>query len=161
MDNWYYEDYEVGKGFQTLARTVTETDVVNFVALAGMYEPLFTDQEYLRRETDYTGRLVPGLLTFALAEGLFIQTGVLHNRGLAFLGLDEFRVTKPVYVGDTIRLNVETKEMRTTRREDRGIVIAGHSIYNQHDEKVLSCLVTRMIRRRPAGGSAGAPGAAS
>ena len=161
MDNWYYEDYEPGKNFQTLARTVTETDVVNFVALAGMYEPLFTDQEYLREKTDYTGRLVPGLLTFAMSEGLFIQTGVLHDRGLAFLGLDEFRVTKPVYVGDTIRLNVETKETRTTRREDRGIVIANHSVYNQRDETVLTCIVTRMIRRRPTGDRAEASGAAS
>ena len=151
MENWYYEDYEPGKGFQTLARTVTETDVVNFVALSGMYEALFTDQEYLREETEYTGRLVPGLLTFAISEGLFIQTGVLHDRGLAFLGLDEFRVAKPVYVGDTIHLNVVTKEMRTTRRDDRGIVIAAHSVNNQRDETVLSCIVTRMIRRRPTG----------
>ena len=59
------------------------------------------------------------------------------------------------------RADVETKEMRTTRREDRGIVIANHSVYNQRDETVLTCIVTRMIRRRPTGDSAEASGAAS
>jgi acyl dehydratase len=151
MESWYYEDYVPGAGFRTLARTVTETDVVNFITLAGICEPLFMDQEYLRRETDYSGRLVPGLLTFSIGEGLFIQTGVLHGRALAFLGLDELRFIKPVYVGDTIHVRVETKEKRPTRREDRGIVVSRQYICNQRDEEVLSCTLTRMVRRRPAG----------
>lgn len=41
-----------------------------------------------------TGRLVPGALTFVFAEGLVIQTGVIHGTGLAFLGT-ELRVVAP------------------------------------------------------------------
>jgi acyl dehydratase len=151
MESLYYEDYVPGEGFRTLARTVTETDVVNFITLAGINEPLFMDQEYLRRETEFTGRLVPGLLTFSIGEGLFVQTGVLQGRAIAFLGMDELRFIRPVYVGDTIYVRVETKEKRHTRREDRGIVVARQVICNQRDEEVISCTLTRMVRRRPVG----------
>ena len=53
------------------------------------------------QEAGYRGRLVPGALTFALAEGLLMQTNVIHGTGIAFLGTT-MTVTAPVFVGDTI-----------------------------------------------------------
>jgi acyl dehydratase len=144
----WYEDYIPDNPFTTLARTVTETDVVNFVALSGMYESLFMDLETLRREPTYSGRLVPGSLVFVLSEGLIILTGLLHDRGMAFLGL-EMTVRRPVYVGDTIRVEVSLAEKRETRHADRGIVTTAHRVLNQRDEETMQLRVTRMIRRRP------------
>lgn len=146
MDSLYFEDYRPGEQFRSLARTVTETDLVNFVALSGMYESLFMDREYLANSR-YDGRLVPGALTYALSEGLVIQTGVLHDRGLAFLGA-EIRAEKPVFVGDTIHVEVSVVEKRTTRHADRGIVLTHHEVINQRSELVMDLRVTRMIRAR-------------
>lgn len=150
MAGWYFEDYEPGTTIRTTGRTVTETDVMNFLGIAGMHEPLFLDQEYVREHTPYSGRLVPGALTYAMAEGLVVQTGVLHERGLAFLGLDELRIPRPVYVGDTIRVLVEIVETRPTRRPDRGVIMAKHEVRNQHDVEVMTFTITRMVLRRPA-----------
>ena len=39
----FFEDFSEGKSFHTLARTVTETDLVNFIGVTGMTEVLFVD----------------------------------------------------------------------------------------------------------------------
>ena len=36
-------------------------------------------------ESGYSGTLVPGMLTFTYAEGLVLQTNVLHGTGIAFM----------------------------------------------------------------------------
>ncbi len=82
-----WEEMTVGSKLRTASRTVTETDLVNFVALAGFNEPLFYDAGHTG-EGGYTGRLVPGALTYALAEGLVIQSHTLHGTGLAFLHME-------------------------------------------------------------------------
>ncbi len=148
MEPLYFEDYKPDLEFRTRARTITETDLVNFIGLSGMFESLFIDQEYIAGQELYEGRLVPGALTYAISEGLVIQEGILHERGLAFLGL-ELRAEKPVYVGDTIHVEVETGETRPTRRDDRGIVITNHSVVNQNGDPVMRLRVTRMVRKRP------------
>lgn len=113
-----------------------------------MFESLFVDVEALRG-TPYTGRLVPGALTYAVAEGLLVQTGALHGRGLAFLGA-EMRVSAPVYVNDTLRVRVEHVSSRETRRVDRGLVVTKHHVLNQRGEEVMAYTATRLILRRPA-----------
>lgn len=113
-----------------------------------MFESLFVDVESLR-DTPYTGRLVPGALTYAVAEGLLVQTGSLHGRGLAFLGA-EIRVSAPVYVNDTLRVHVELVSARETGRPDRGLVVTRHRVVNQRGEEVMTYSATRLILRRPA-----------
>ncbi len=148
MEPLYFDDYGPETTLTTLGRTLTETDIVMFVGLANFYEPLFMDQEYLRAETAYSGRLVPGPLVYSIAEGLILQTGVLHNMGIAFLGVD-LRISKPTCAGDTIHVEVTLASKRETSKEDRGIVTTNHRILNQRDEEVMRCTVTRMVRRRP------------
>jgi acyl dehydratase len=148
MDAPYFEDYAADFRLRTMGRTVTETDLVNFVALSGMYESLFVDQEHLKNQSTYAGRLVPGALVYAIAEGLAIQSGILRDRGLAFLGL-ELAVRAPTYVGDTIHVDIRLASKRETRHADRGIVVTQHAVRNQREEEVMSAKITRMIRRRP------------
>ena len=148
MDGLYFEDYAAGTPFETNGRTITETDLVNFVGVSGMFESLFVDVESLR-DTPYRGRLVPGALTYAFAEGLVIQRGALQGRGLAFLGA-EIAVRAPVYVGDTLRVRAEHVSSRETRRADRGIVTTRQHVVNQRGEEVMTYTATRMIRRRVA-----------
>jgi acyl dehydratase len=71
-----------GSRFRTASRTITETDLVTFVTLTGMNEPLFYD-EGGSLDANYAGRLVPGALVFSYAEGLVMQTGAVHGTGMA------------------------------------------------------------------------------
>ncbi len=137
--------------YETLGRTVSETDIVTFVNLCGFNEPLFMDMEYVRRESVFGRRAAPGALTFALSEGLIMQTGLIHGTGMAHLG-GEIRVVAPVLEGDTIRVQVEVSDKRETKKPDRGIVTYAHRVLNQRDELVLAARVQRMIRRANARG---------
>lgn len=144
-----YEELEVGSRRTSLGRTVTETDVVNFVAFANMYEPLFADVEYITHESLFKRRIAPGALTYSLAEGLVIQMGVLHGTGLAFLGA-EFSTPAPVFVGDTIRVVQEIIDKRETSKPDRGVVTFRETVQNQDGKEVLVRTIKRMILRIPA-----------
>ncbi len=143
-----FEDHRVGAHYATLARTVSETDIVNFVNLCGFTEPLFMDMEYVARESVFKRRAAPGALTFALSEGLIIQTGLIHGTGMAYLG-SEIRVVAPVLVGDTLHVEIEVTDKRETKKPDRGIVTYQHRVLNQRDELVLEARIQRMIRRSP------------
>jgi acyl dehydratase len=145
-----FEGHKVGAVYRTLARTVSETDIVSFVNLCGFVEPLFIDMEYVKRESVFKRRAAPGALTFSLAEGLIMQTGLIHGTGMAYLG-GELRIVAPVLEGDTIRVEIEVVDKRETKKADRGIVTYRHRILNQRDEVVLEARVQRMIRRAGTG----------
>jgi acyl dehydratase len=145
-DGLTFEQHEIGATFKTLSRTVSETDIVTFVNLCGFIEPLFVDMEYVARESMFKRRAAPGALTFALSEGLIMQTGLIHGTGMAYLG-GELRLTAPVLEGDTLTVEVEVTDKRETKKTDRGIVTYRHRVLNQRGERVLEAQVQRMIRR--------------
>lgn len=150
----HFEGFRVGDRYATLGRTVTDFEILSFTTLTGFTEPLFMDLEYIQRESVFRTRVAPGVLTFALAEGLTLQTGILHGTGLALMHYD-VRVVAPVLSGDTVRVEIEVVDKRETRKPDRGVVTFRHRVLNQRSEVVLEATVTRMIKREGTG--AGAP----
>jgi acyl dehydratase len=144
-----YEQHEIGAAHETPARTVSEADICAFVNLCGFNEPLFMDMEYVARESVFKGRPAPGAFTFALSEGLIMQTGLIHGTGMSYLG-GEIRIVAPVLAGDTIRVKVIVADKRETKKPDRGIVTYRHEVVNQRGELVLEATVRRMIKRAPA-----------
>ena len=141
-----YEEMTVGRRLQTARRTVTETDLVNFITLGGFTEPLFWDATHAA-SAGYTGRLVPGALVYTIAEGLVLQTNVLHGTGLAFMGM-ELEIKAAVYVGDTISVDVEITESRPSSKPGRGVVTSRNRVLNQRGEEVLVYTPVRLIRAR-------------
>src|SRR3546814_3925899 len=57
----YWQDLHVGQRFRTLRRTITETDLINFISATGMLEAIFIDAEFEGAAID--GRPVPAALT--------------------------------------------------------------------------------------------------
>ena len=144
-----YEEHAVGATYQTLGRTVSEADICAFVNLCGFNEPLFMDMEYVSKESVFKRRAAPGAMTFALSEGLIMQTGLIHGTGMSYLG-GEIRIVSPVLEGDTLRVGVTITDKRETRKADRGIVTYRHEVTNQRGEVVLEAVVKRMIKRAAA-----------
>src|SRR5207245_10186393 len=134
-DGLDFEGHKVGAVYRTLARTVSETDIVSFVNLCGFVEPLFIDMEYVKRESVFKRRAAPGALTFSLSEGLIMQTGLIHGTGMAYLG-GELRIVAPVLEGDTIRVEIEVVDKRETKKTDRGIVTSRHRVLTERDNSV-------------------------
>ena len=83
----YFEDFIPGRIYTAGRRTVSEADHVNFTTSFGFFEPLFMDQEYVARETPYGRPIVPGALTFSLAEGLTCFVGVISYLFVSHQGI--------------------------------------------------------------------------
>jgi acyl dehydratase len=141
----FFEDFSAGQQYTTDRRTITEADHINFTTSFGFFEPLFMDRAYVADETPYKRPIVPGALTFSVAEGLTILSGILHGTGLAFLGVD-LKVIRPVFIGETISVDIDVVDKRQTKKPDRGIVSFLHRVSNQDDEPVMEYAIKRMIR---------------
>jgi acyl dehydratase len=150
-----WEEMTPGRVFRTAARTITETDLVNFVTWGGFTEALFLDASHAA-EGGYTGRLVPGALVFCFGEGLVLQTNVLNGTGLAFMSMD-LTIKRPAYVGDTIHVVVEVTQARAASSGHRGVVTTRNTVRNQRGEDVLVYTPVRLIRGRDYGDPGAAP----
>lgn len=142
----YWQDMPVGAKFKTYGRTITETDIVNFISCTGFLEVLFTDMEYVREHSAIKGRLAPGALVYALGEGL-AMLGTIQGTGLAFLHM-EMDVKGPTFAGDTIHVEIEVIEQRPASKGGRGLVRTRNSIINQKGDTVLVYTPLRLMAGR-------------
>ncbi len=140
--NW--TELAEGDRFRTFGRTITEPDLMGFVALTGMQEPLFVD---VTHPGALGARPVPGVLTYALIEGLLLR-GMVHGTGLAMLET-EMHPRAPVRVGDTVRALVEVTEVRPTSRGNRAVVTSAVQVLNQHGSVVMDYTVKRLLAGPP------------
>ncbi len=147
----YFEDFKLGEKAVSPARTITETDIVMFAALSGDWSELHTNAEYMKHSA-FGQRIAHGLLTLSIATGLALRTG---GRGtidmLAFLGMDKVKFTNsPVFIGDTIRVEVEVIEARTSQsKPDAGILKFKNTVKNQRNEEVATYEAAVMINKKP------------
>lgn len=141
-----FEGFHRGDRFATGRRTITESDVMQFVCLVGLLEPLFIDAEYIRNESLFGERIAPGSLTFGMAEGLTVQTGIIHGTGMAFVGLERMRLYAPVKVGDTIQVEIEVLDVKEVKSRGGGIVVFRQVVRNQQKDAVMEYDVSRLIR---------------
>ena len=146
MKGILFEGFHSGDRFVTGRRTITEHDILQFVTLVGLTEPLFLDLEYIKKESIFGERIAPGSLTFGMAEGLTVQTGIIHGTGLAFAGLDRMRLFGPVKVGDTIQVEIEVLDTKAVPQRGGGIVRYRQWVKNQRGEKIMEYDVARLIR---------------
>lgn len=144
---FFWQDLAVGQRFRTFRRTVTETDLVNFIGATGMLEAIFIDAHH--EGGAIAGRPVPAVLTYALIEGFLLQS-MIQGTGLASLELHK-RVLAPVRVGDTVEAEVEVLSIRETSKGGRAVVGSRVDVFNQHREPVMTYEVTRLLAGRPAG----------
>ncbi len=141
---FHWQELAEGDRFRSFGRTVTEHDLMGFVALTGMQEPLFVD---VTHPNAMGGRPVPGVLTYALIEGLLLR-GMVHGTGLAMLESD-MRPLAPVRVGDTIHAQVEITEVTPTSKGNRAVVTSAVRVVNQHGATVMEYTVKRLLAGQP------------
>ena len=143
----HWEDLPVGRKFKTVGRTVTEADLVNFITCTGMLEVLFTNTEFIEKESAIKGRVVPGALAYTFAEGLLTQS-VMQGVGLAFLNM-ELDIKAPTFVGDTIHVECEVIECHESeKRPGLGLVRTRNQVVKQDGTVVLVYTPLRMVKGR-------------
>jgi len=143
----YWDDLAPGMRYRSHGRTITETDLVNFVNASWLTEGLFTSVERSdRKGSVIEGRVVPGALVYAYAEGLAKRT--MEGIGMAFLEAS-LVVKAPTRVGDTVHVECEVTERRRTSKPGRAIMRSAIDVVNQHGVTVLSYTAVRMVQAPP------------
>lgn len=150
MAGVYFEELKVGQVFQhPIRRTITETDNVLFTAMTHNPARLHLDEEYCREETEFGQRIVNSAFTLGLMVGISVGETTL-GVAVANLGWDEVRFPKPLFHGDTLRVETEVVELRESKsRPNAGIVTFLHRAYNQRGELVAHCKRMGLQLKRP------------
>jgi len=143
----YFEDFREGEEIRTLARTITEADIVNFCGFSGDFNPLHTDAEYAAKQP-FKGRIAHGMCGFSIATGLLVRTNILEGTILAFFGIENWRFKQPIMIGDTIHAIARIAEKKETSKPDRGLIVFDFDVINQKETSVMGGkLLTMMLRK--------------
>jgi acyl dehydratase len=148
MPGLYFEEFTIGQTFDhPIHRTITEADNVWFSTLTHNPAPLHLDAEYCKT-TEFGKPLVNSCLTLGFMVGISVGDTTIGTT-VANLGWDDVRFPKPLFHGDTIRVETEVLELKDSKsRPDNGIVIFEHRAFNQHEELVGICKRTALMHRQ-------------
>ncbi len=149
MSGLYFEEFSVGQVFDhPIRRTITEADNVFFTTMTHNPAALHLDAEYMK-STEFGKPLVNSCLTLGFMVGISVND-TTHGTTVANLGWDEVRFPRPLFHGDTIRVETEVLSVRASRsRPTNGIVVLAHRAYNQRDELVGECKRSALMLRKP------------
>jgi 3-hydroxybutyryl-CoA dehydratase len=113
----------------SVAKTITETDVILFSAVSTDCNPLHINEEYAKNSM-FKGRIAHGILVSGLISACIAAK--LPGEGSIYLGQD-LKFISPVRIGDTITARVEIIEIR----EDKKIVKLSTVCTNQNGVDVI------------------------
>lgn len=150
MSGYAFEDFVVGQTIACGSRTVSAEEIVAF---ATQFDPQrFHVDEDAGRASIYGSLIASGWHTSAMAMKMACDTYLIGSTSAGSPGVDEIRWLKPVRPGDTIRLDMVTREVRpSTSKPDRGVVVSEWQVRNQHDELVMTMRgMGLFLRRSPA-----------
>jgi acyl dehydratase len=131
----YFEDYSLDDGRKTLGRTITETDLVLHAGQTGDFFPHHMNEEWCKTQP-FKHRIAHGTLVFSVAIGL---TASIINEAAMTYGYDRLRFIKPVYINDTIRVNLIVTGKKDHKSPEYGFVTEKVEVFNQRDELVMVC----------------------
>ena len=144
---WYWEDMQVGQVRDLGSATLTREKIVDF---ANQFDPQpFHLDEEAARQSVFGGLCASGWHTCSLAMRLMVTNFLCHTSSMGSPGLENIRWLKPVFPGDTLRLQttvLETRPMGT--RPDIGMTRNLWEMFNQHNDKVLHMEGWGMFKRR-------------
>ncbi|HWP12298.1 MAG TPA: MaoC family dehydratase [Ramlibacter sp.] len=144
---FYWEDLEPGKVRDLGTVSLSAEEIKDF---AGKFDPQpFHLDEAAGRHSIFGNLCASGWHTAALAMKLTVENFLSEAASLGSPGVENLRWLKPVYPGDTLRLEQTIVESRPLRsRADIGLVRSVWKMFNQNGEQVLHMEGYGMFRRR-------------
>jgi 3-hydroxybutyryl-CoA dehydratase len=146
----YFDDVEIGQEWESLGRTITQAEIVNFAGLSGDFNPIHIDHAFAAT-TPFRRPIAHGLLVFSIASGLGLYSPPM--RTLAFLSIREWHFRGPVFIGDTVRVvsKIVGKEVRGRGR--RGEISWQRQIFNQESKVVQEGVTVTLVEGRAGRGN--------
>ena len=147
----YLEDIQVGDKSSYGNYQVTREEVLEF---ASKYDPQpFHLDDEAAAKTHFGRISASGWHTAAMTMAMLVENLKKHRQaGLGSPGLDELRWLKPVYPGDTLRVESEITEVRPSRsRPEMGSIHSTVTVLNQDNVAVMTIKSIGLVATRPKG----------
>jgi acyl dehydratase len=148
MSMIHYEDLEVGTTSKFGRYEVTRDEVIEF---ARKYDPQpFHLDDEAAAQTHFGRLSASGWHTCAMMMAMLVENmKTTRQAGLGSPGMDNLRWVKPVYPGDTLRIETTIIEKRRSKnRPDMGLFKSDLVIFNQNDEPVMTLRSNGLIKVR-------------
>ena len=143
---YYLEDFEIGKCYESVGRTFTEADVVNFAGVSGDFNPLHMDDEFAKNNM-FGKRVAHGALGLIISTGLSNQMGIFEGTTIAFLELTA-KYLAPLCIGDTVHLEMTPDDAHHSKKPGRGILKCTAKLVNQEGTVITDMAWTFMMKAR-------------
>ncbi len=141
----FFDDVEIGQEWESLGRTVTQADVVNFAGVSGDFNPIHIDHQFAQ-STPFGQPIAHGLLVLSISSGLGLTAPAM--RTLAFLAIREWNFTEPVFFGDTVHVKTTILAKEERARGRRGVVTWQRQVVNQHGKVVQQGVTQTLVEGR-------------
>ena len=144
----YFEDLRIGATARFGHYAVTREEVTAFAAKFDP-QPFHLSDE--AAAATHFGRLsASGWHTCAMTMAMLVENlKASEQAGLGSPGVDALRWLKPVYPGDTLRVESEVLEKRrSASRPEMGIYKSRVTVLNQDDAVVMTMVSNGLIRTR-------------
>ena len=145
----YLDEFAVGQTARFGSYEVTREEVLYF---ASAYDPrpFHLDDEAAAANPIFGRISASGWHTAAMAMRMVVDHDKANGgTSMGSPGVDELRWLRPVYPGDILRVESEVLEVRPSRsRIDIGSVKVMLSVFNQHDDKVMTQIAINLVKRR-------------
>lgn len=146
-----YDTIEVGQKSVSQGRTVTDADHSLFMMLTGGWHPIHSDVEHAR-QVGLEKLLVQGTFGIALALGSHLELPLLQSSDplIGALGIKEWSYLAPIFVGDTLHIEVEIAAKKLTSDGSRYIIDRNISVINQTGKLIQKGTARSMWKRAAA-----------
>ncbi|KWX59889.1 MaoC/PaaZ C-terminal domain-containing protein [Mycobacterium sp. NAZ190054] len=145
----FFDDLEIGTEYVSRGRTITESDIVAFAGVSGDFNPLHTDEMWVRENTAFSGRIAHGLLILSISSGL--ATPELDDLEIQAYLETQRKMVAPTYPGDTVKVIQTVAGLRTSSsRPGSGIATFDVAVTNQDGTTVQQGADIYLVGRRHA-----------
>ena len=144
---FYWEDLSVGEVRDLGTVTPTREEIIAF---ASQFDPQpFHLDDAAAQQSVFGALCASGWHTCGMAMRLMVTNFLCTTASLGSPGLENLRWLKPVYPGDTLRLQHTLTDKQAMRNHPTvGKVRTIWEMFNQHGDKVLHMEGWAMFRRR-------------
>lgn len=131
-ETYEFDDLTIGQVFKGQGRTLSETDLMMFAMLTGDRHAIHTDEQYAKA-ANFKGRIFHGTFGIAITMAMTADLLRLKNPIISALGIREWVFRAPLYISDTVHVEMEVIEKRITSDGRRAVISRRLRLINQDD----------------------------
>ncbi len=140
-----FHSLRVGARWRSPGRTLTEGDLLQACMTSGDWHPVHADETYAR-QTPLGRRIFQGSYGLHVAIGMATRFPEFGEDVIGALGFSEWRYLAPLFIGDTVFVEVEIAGKRLTSDGLRGVIDRRIRLIRHDGSLVQEGIAQMMVR---------------